>query len=122
MLAPTVALLTFPERFARPPNPLYFYLGRLVPRHAWEYLPTGCMGQPYGPPELVRAELWHDWAADFFVFALAMAGVALLATLSTGVSVMHGRRAPLLPAWTLFTALLSVLTWAESLWCALSAK
>src|SRR3954464_14515800 len=68
LLAPFMGLLTFPHRLGRPENPLHFYLGRFITHYEWAYLPTTCMGTPYGPADAVRTELLLDLADDFFIF------------------------------------------------------
>jgi hypothetical protein len=113
LLAPLVALLTFPFRLWRPKNPLYYYLGAFIPRYEWESLPTSCMGMPSGPAELVRTELLLDLAGDLFVFTLAIAGVCVLALALTGVSLARAGHPPRLALVTFFTTVLSVLAWAE---------
>jgi hypothetical protein len=115
LLAPVSGLLTFPHRLGRPESPLHFYLGGFIPHYDWQYLPTTCMGTPYGPADAVRAELLFDLAADFLIFNIAMFGVASLATVLTSVRVARARRPSQLAIWTLVTTVLSVLAWAE-LW------
>ncbi len=110
-LVPSVGLLTFPHRLGRPKNPFHFFLGGLVPHYDWDYLPTTCMGTPYGPIEAVRTELLFDLADDFFIFAIAMFGVSVLAVVLTSVRVAGARHPPRLALWTLFTTVLSVLAW-----------
>jgi hypothetical protein len=121
LLAPFIGLLTFPHRFGRPENPLHFYLGRFIPHYEWAYLPTTCMGTPYGPADAVRTELLFDLADDLFIFTIAMFGVCFLAAVLTSVRVARARRPPRLAIWTLLTAILSVVAWAELLQAGLVA-
>lgn len=114
LLVPCVGLLTFPNRFARPSNLLHSFLRGIVPRHDWKYLPSTCIGTPYGPPDLVRTELLLDLADDTFIFTLAMAALCLLAAVLTRPSAARVRDTSSLMLWTLLTTLLSVLAWVES--------
>jgi hypothetical protein len=111
LLAPFMGLLTFPHRLGRPENPLHFYLGRFIPHDEWAYLPTTCMGTPYGPADAVRMELLLDLADDFFIFTIAMFGVCFLAAVLTSVRVARARHPAPLAIWTLLTAVLSVVAW-----------
>jgi len=112
LVSPSVGLLTFPHRFGRPENPLHSYLGRLIPKYAWEYLPTTCMGTPYWPPDAVRTELLLGLAEDFFIFTIAMFGVCLLLAILTSDNLARDRRPPRLAIGALVTTVLSVLAWA----------
>jgi hypothetical protein len=113
LIAPSIGLLTFPHRFGRPENPLHFYLGGFIPHYDWEYLPTTCMGTPYGPSDAVRTELLFGLADDLFIFTSAMFGACLLTAVLTALRVARAGHPPRLALWALLTCILSVLAWAE---------
>jgi hypothetical protein len=68
---PAVALLTFPSRFVHENNLVHDWFASFAPLPEWKPLPTGCRGQPLGPPPLVHMEFSLALAEDLFAFALA---------------------------------------------------
>jgi hypothetical protein len=118
VLAPSVALLTFPHRAARPSTWLHsrledLLLGSLVPNYGAEPLPTDCMGNPYGP--VAGTQLLFALASDVLLLSLALGALSSLLLLRAATNEPRRPRPQPLGAWSLLIATAAVFAWA-TLW------
>lgn len=117
LLAPLFALLTFPSQWVRPSNPLYFYLGALVPDVPLLDLPRTCSGTPYGSLEEVRLALLVDLGSDLFVFTVALGALCL----ANAVSIRStARDTPRVAPGVCAVTVCCVFAWASFCCCGLA--